>query len=267
MTDVAAPVSRPRSFKTPRTILALMMREMQTTYGRNVGGYVWAILEPVGAIAIFTLVIAVGLRVRTPGIGTNFPLFYASGFLPYALALGMTWKIAYAIRFSRPLLNYPGVQYTDAIIARFLLECLTQFVVFTLIFAGIHIAFDVATIRDEPTILLAYLCSAYLGLGLGTLNCFLFSVAPVWETVWRILMRPLLLVSCIFFIFDDVPRQWQDWVWWNPLVHVVGLMRRGFYATYDAPYVSVLYVMAVATASLVLGLVFLHRYHRDILNR
>jgi capsular polysaccharide transport system permease protein len=267
MTEIARPVARPRSFRTPRTIGALILREMQTTYGRNVGGYIWAILEPVGAIALFTLVIAVGLKVRMPGIGTSFPLFYATGFLPFSLAMGMAARIAAAISYSRPLLFYPGVQFTDAIIARFVLWTLAQFTVFVIVMTGIYLAFDVSTIRDEPTILAAFLLAALFGLGVGTLNCFLFSVAPVWVSIWSILSRPLLLLSCIFYAFEDVPRQWQDVLWYNPLVHIVGLMRRGFYATHDAAYLSVLYPAGIGLVCLVLGLVFLNRFHRDILNR
>jgi capsular polysaccharide transport system permease protein len=33
-----------------RTIVALIMREMATSYGRSPGGYIWAIAEPVAGI-------------------------------------------------------------------------------------------------------------------------------------------------------------------------------------------------------------------------
>ena len=39
-----------------RVVFALIIREMSTTYGRSAGGYIWAILEPVGAIALMSLV-------------------------------------------------------------------------------------------------------------------------------------------------------------------------------------------------------------------
>ena len=43
-----------RRFATPRTILALMLREMSARYGRSPGGYLWALLEPLGAILILS---------------------------------------------------------------------------------------------------------------------------------------------------------------------------------------------------------------------
>jgi len=63
-----------------------------------------------------------------------------------------------------------------------------------------------------------------------------------------------------------VPANYREYLWYNPLVHIVGLMRRGFYPTYDATYVSVTYVFGVALVTLVFGLIFLKRYHREILN-
>ncbi len=267
MTEIIEPASRPRSHKSARTILALILREMQTTYGRSPGGYLWAILEPVGAIAVFTTVIAIGLKVRNPGLGSNFALFYATGFMPFTLTMAMSNKIANSLKFSRPLLFYPGVQFTDAIIARFLLTFLTSTLVFFIIMAGTHIVFDLSTIRDVPAIVMAWLMAGLFGLGLGTMNCFLFSVAPLWESAYSMLTRPLLLLSCVLYIFEDVPSQYQDVVWLNPLVHITGLMRVGFYATYDGTYVSVIYVMALSVSLLFFGLLFLQRFHSQILNR
>ena len=79
-------------------------------------------------------------------------------------------------------------------------------------------------------------------------------------------MRPLFILSSIFFVFESIPQPYRDYLWYNPLVHVVGMMRRGFYPTYDAPYVEPLYVFGIAVGCTVTGLIALHRYHRDLLN-
>mgnify|MGYP006272090295 CR=1 FL=1 len=261
------PASSPRSFRTPRTIVALLLREMQTSYGRNPGGYVWAILEPVAALALFTVVISTGLRVRTPSIGTNFPLFFATGLLVFQMVIQTAGNVAGSIRSSKPLLFYPGVKYTDAIIARFLMISITHIMVFVIIMTGIHVVFDLATIRNEAAIVGAIVMALLVGLGIGTLNCFLFSVWAPWTSTWRILTRPLLIISTVIFALEDVDSEFHVYLLWNPIVHVIGLMRRGFYATYDAPWVSPVYVMSVALVTLTLGLIFLHRFHRGILNR
>ena len=104
ITDLSPPPSAKlperRRFATLRVVMALILREMSTTYGRSPGGYVWAIIEPVAGIAILSLVFV--YLFRTPPLGTNFPLFMATGFLPLGLYAGLTSKVGMSIPFSRP---------------------------------------------------------------------------------------------------------------------------------------------------------------------
>jgi capsular polysaccharide transport system permease protein len=263
----AAESIRNRRFRMPRTVGALMLREMSTTYGRTPGGYAWAIIEPIGAVAMFTLIFEVGLRIRVPALGTSFPVFFATGMLPFLMFNKISGKIAGAITFSRPLLFYPGVTFIDAILARLVLNVLTYLLVFYIVMSFLLLIFDARTILDFSPIGLSLLLAVILGLGIGVLNCYLFPVFPVWETVWGILTTPLMLISGVIFLYDGMPQFARDVLWWNPLIHITGLMRRGFYPTYDAAYVSVPYVLCVSLICLTLGLMLLYRYHKDILNR
>ena len=52
------------SFANLRVILALMLREMTTRYGKSTGGYIWAFAEPLGMIAILSAVFS--MAIRTP---------------------------------------------------------------------------------------------------------------------------------------------------------------------------------------------------------
>jgi len=262
---VLRPPGRARGFKTPRTIAALVMREMQTTYGRSAGGYAWALLEPIGGIALFTFILSTGFRIRTPALGTNFPLFLATGLLLLGMFLAVSGRIAQSLTFSKPLLFYPGVRYSDPIVARFLLNYLTQVLVFYIVVFGILVLYDLRVILDVGQIALALGLTGLLALGIGTLNCFLFTLYPVLQNVWAIVTRPLVLISTTFFLFEDIPRQYQDVAWYNPLIHVIGIMRRGFYAGYDPSWVSPFYVALVGGGTLVAGLALLARYHRKLL--
>ena len=74
-------------------------------------------------------------------------------------------------------------------------------------------------------------------------------------------------MSCIFYLYDTIPEPYRGYLWYNPLVHIVGLMRAGFYPEYDAYYVSRTYVLTVALVSLALGMLLLRRFHTDLLQR
>ncbi len=254
-----------RSYPTVRAIMALMLREMSTRYGKNPGGYVWAILEPLGGIIILSL--AFSVMMRSPSLGNSFILFYATGYLPFNLYQNISNNVARAISFSSSLLFYPSVTWLDAIFARFLLNSLTGLLVSYLLLTGILMVIDTRIVLEFAPMVAAMGMAMLLGLGIGTLNCALGGIFPTWDLIWSIATRPLFIASGIFFTMEDLPSKVQDILWYNPLIHIIGLMRRGFFPMYAAQYVSPLYVVAISLATLVLGLILMGRYHQDILNR
>ncbi len=243
--------------------MALVLREMITTYGRSPGGYLWAVFEPVAAIALLTIIFSAGFR--APSLGTNFPIFYATGMIPFAMYSDLSGKVALSLLFSKPLLAYPAVTYLDAILARFIVNMLTQLLVAYITLTGIMILFETKLVPDYPTIIQGFALTALLAFGVGVMNCFLFSRFPVWQRAWSILMRPMFIISGIFFLFDTIPQPYRDILWYNPLVHVIGLVRRGFYASYDASYVSLSYLTGISMGLMLAGLLLLWRTHRDLL--
>ena len=259
-----AQIPRTRRWRTSRTILALMLREMATTYGRSAMGYLWAIVEPVAALALLSMVF--GLFLRSPALGTNFPLFFASGFLVFNIYSGVGNSVARAVQFSRPLLEYPAVTPLDAIAARFLLNFLTHLMVISIILIGIVLVYDLRVVMDLQRLLLALALAGVFALGIGTFNCYLFVAFPSYVHVWAILNRPMFLLSGVLFLFDSVPQPFRDMLWYNPLVHLIGLMRSGVYATYDASYVSMAYVLGLSLLLLLGGLYMQHRYLRSAMN-
>jgi len=248
-----------------RTVVALILREIATTYGRSPGGYVWALADPILGVALLTLVFQHALGNTNPLLGTSFPLFYATGYLPFQMYHDIANKTAQSLRFSRPLLAYPAVTFVDALLARLILNTVLHILVFVILVGGIAIVQRIPLVIDVAVVLHALALTALLGVGIGTLNCFLTMRFPVWERAWSIVTRPLFLMSGIFYTYELMPSIVRDLVWWNPLMHLTGLMRRGVYGVYPADYVSESYVVTVALISLVLGLLLLWRRYRDLL--
>ncbi|SHI07523.1 ABC transporter permease [Marivita hallyeonensis] len=265
MTDPPARLSRHTARPTLwRAVCALMLREMATSHGRVPGGYLWAVAEPLFGIALLSAIFAIGFQ--APSLGTSFPLFYATGLLPFLAFSDITNKLAQALTFSRPLFAYPAVGVMDAILARFLLAAGTQIAVAALLLGGILFLSETRATPDIATLAQAAGCLMVLSLGTGMLNCLLIGLLPLWQRIWAIAMRPMFLISGVFFVFEAVPLPWRDLLGWNPLIHIVGLVRRGLYPGYDAGYVSVPYVLALGLGAALLAGIGLLRWHRDILS-
>lgn len=254
-----------RNLAPARTIIALMLREMTSRYGKSPGGYAWAILEPLGAIII--LGFGFSLMFRNPPLGSSFILFYATGYLPFSMYNNLSNMIARAINYSRPLLFYPAVTWMDAILARFLLNSLTNMLIAYILFVGLLAVTDTRAVVEIVPIVIAMGLAMLMGLGIGAMNCVLNGLFPVWDMVWSIATRPLFIVSGVLFTYESLPRTIQDILWWNPLLHISGLMRSGFYPMYQARYVSITYVLLVSLICIAMGFLLLRRHHRDILNQ
>jgi len=248
-----------------RSVLALMLREMGSTYGQSPGGYLWAIVQPVGIILILAL--GFSLLIKSPSLGTSFLLFYATGYLAYDLYNQLSKKILGALTYSRAMLAYPRVIWLDAVLARFLLNTLTQITVFCIVISGILVFDSTRTIITIQPILAGLAICAALGLGVGMMNCLLIGLFPVWKVIWGILTRPMMIASGVLFIYEDLPSFVQNILWWNPVLHATGLVRQGFYPTYHASYVSIAYCMIVSMLLIAMGLLFLRAYNKKTMSR
>lgn len=248
-----------------RSIVALMLREMGSTFGDSPGGYVWAIVQPIGMITVLSL--GFSLLVRAPSLGTSFILFYATGFLTFDMYQQLHQKIGSALNYSKAMLAYPRVIWLDAILARLILNILTLLTVFCIIIATILLVLTPRTVISIQPIIVGLAMAALLGAGVGMINCLLGGLFPVWKLIWQILTKPMFLASGVLFIFEDMPPLVQDILWWNPVMHATGLVRTGFYPNYHASYVSLEYGFGLALGLIAFGLLFLRSYHGKILSR
>ena len=260
-TSGTAPVFMP----SLRSVVALMLREMSTRYGRTPGGYIWTILEPLGMILLLSF--AWSLLARSPSLGTSYVLFKGTGMLVLVVFTTLGGQVGHALTFSKPLLRFPRVTWVDAITARFLLNLVVVYTVTFLILSGVIVFERLQLLLNWGPIFLAMGLAAALGLGVGCLNAFLFTRFPAWQQVWSILTRPLFLISGVIFLYEDMPPLAQAILWYNPVLHLTGLMRDGFYELYRPSYISLVYVGFWIVIPMVLGLLLLKRYHRDLLYR
>lgn len=264
----AEPLQEGSSFRIPfqslRVISALLMREMTTTYGRSKLGYLWAILEPVGGIVVLTL--GFSILFREPPVGSSFALFYATGFLPFSCYTYAYSQTATALKGNKALLFYPAVTFMDVILARLLLVSLTQVVIAIVVFSGIILYEETGSRVDILYILASIFGAIGIGTGVGLLNATLFEIMPSWQRVWAILNRPVFFLSGVFYSFEDMPENVQTLIWWNPLVHVIGQMRTGFYSEYRGDYISMAYVAAILMTLSAIGLLNMRVANRYIIN-
>ena len=129
--------------RTMRAVAALTIRELATASSRTSGGYLWTLAEPIAGIAVMSVIFS--LILRSPPLGTNFQIFYATGFLIFNFYRDMAGRISNAVRASRAMLHYPSMTYVDAVLARALASAVTQAIVMLVVLSGISLIWDTRT--------------------------------------------------------------------------------------------------------------------------
>ena len=266
MTISSATPARSVRFQWLRVLLALMVREMGAKFGRSAGGYFWAIAEPLGGIVMLALAFSVALR--SPPIGTSFMFFYATGMIPFSLYKNVEGAASSAVRSNRGLLTYPVVTPLDAVLANFILGTLTMMVVGAILFTGDHS--DPGRPRQFRPSTRAARDGDGGAAGPGRRHAQLRAggVLPDLEECLEggdaaaassSRGSSTLTIPC--------RRRSSSVLWYNPLVHVIGMMRSGFYGVYRDEYVSVPYVMGIALGTFVIGAWLLRRHASHLIEQ
>jgi capsular polysaccharide transport system permease protein len=73
------------------------------------------------------------------------------------------------------------------------------------------------------------------------------------------------LASGVLYVYEDLPKAAQHILWWNPLLHITGTSRSGFYTIYDAKFVNLSYCWMIILVLILAGLVFLRANYRKVL--
>lgn len=250
---------------TLRSIYALLLRDMATANGWQFGGVLWSFVRPLAAIALMAVIFSAGFR--TPPVGVNYAIFFASGVVPFGVAIALSNQLGNAIVQNRRLLRYPRIAVIDTVIARLIFVLLVQACVTVFVYSFVLTIYETKTTLVIERILWSLWLATVLGWGFGMWHAYMFTVVPTYRQVWSIASTPLFLLSCVIFPFEAVPQPFQDWLWYNPLVHVVGVSRTGFYPGYDAHYAEPLLPLLAGVTMGVLGMVLLSQERGKLLAR
>ena len=99
-----------------RVLLALMLREARTRYGRTKIGYLWAVLEPSLHTAAFCVMYSCMGRVAP--LGGGLPAFLVTGMSTYFGFIRIMDRVDGAYASNAALLSFPVVKIMDVFVGR-----------------------------------------------------------------------------------------------------------------------------------------------------
>ncbi len=232
-----------------QVVRALVLRETKTRFGKNRLGYLWALVNPLAFVGLFSLMFYFAHRVVPAGMDTV--SFIATGWLGYNFFREVANRVMGAIGGNKSLLFYPQVRPLDLVLARAQLEVATLAVVFLVIMGGNALWRGELQVDNVLLVLLGLFTAALLGVSLGLTLCALSVFSEAVPRLASPLMRPLFWASGIFFTADELPPAVRDVFLYNPVLHCTELVRAGWFTTYSGDHASLAYPL-----SWIIGLAF-----------
>lgn len=242
---------------------ALVLRETRTRFGAHQLGYFWAIFEPALWVATFYALYAFLGREAPPGM--DLISFLLTGLIPFSVFNKITQQVSESINGNKALLFYPQVRPVDIAISRAVLEVMTYTSVFA-IFIVSHALFthEWPAVEDALLVILGFALATGLGLALGLVFCSLGVLTKLADRVRGPLLRPLFWCSGIFFTANDLPTNVRDVMLYNPLLHIVELVRDGWFTAYHTRHADIGYIAMWLLCLMTLGLLLERAVRRKI---
>lgn len=210
-------------------LLALVSRDLQNRYAGSVAGGLWALLNPLIMLCIYSVVFEYVFRVSVPTLlpGQPYVLFVATALWPWlafqeavtrgTLAVQNHGALVKKVAFPHELLIY------SAVLASFALHaCGFVLVLTTLALLGYAVYFWALPVVVLALVLLLVLATS-VALVLGALQVFIRDV----EQVLAQALSVLFYATPILYAMSAVPSWLGQVMLFNPLVHLMAPIRVG----------------------------------------
>ncbi|MBK8899352.1 MAG: ABC transporter permease [Candidatus Competibacteraceae bacterium] len=210
-------------------ILGAVQREFQGRYQGSVLGAVWAILNPLTMIVIYTLVFSQVMHARLPGHEENifaYSIYLCAGVLPWGLFAEVLSRLNSIFLENGDLIKKAQLPRASLPVIVVLSGLLNFAIVIILFFLFLALTCNLpgSEVFAFPIVLMLQLAFT-LGLGiiLGTLNVFFRDVGQFTG----IALQFWFWLTPIVYVVDILPSSMQRWFEFNPmwpLIHAYQLI-------------------------------------------
>ena len=245
-----------------RVIHALIIRELNTRFGRQNIGFLWIMVEPLLFAALVSVIWRFMKGPEDHGVGII--AFVVTGYIPLTLFRHCVGRSVSVFIANSSLMYHRQIKIVDFIFARFLIEMLGSMMAYLFI-ATVLIAFNEFPVPADMGMFLA----GWALYSLFTLSlCFI--IAPLSE-MSEVLEKFIPVTTYIMIPFSGTfsAAAWltptlREYFLWSPFVNAMELMRGGIWGDKVTPYYNVWNPIVCSMVAALIGLA-LCRYVRRTL--
>ncbi len=243
-----------------RSIVALMLFEINTLYGDAKLGYIWALVKTAFGVLVL-LMLRVFTHARAPH-GISSVAFLILGFMIWQIFSQTINKTLTVVKNNKNFLTFPQVTPLDIIIAR------TAVIIATEVLCAIILlsAFKLLGFKNTfiiSNILLIFSSifgAAFFGIGCGCICLVISRYIPAIIRIIPIFLRLLFFASGVFFSVSSFSHRFGEWLLYNPIMQFIEMSR--YASSYSYPqYFNLEYLGMLVLPVFTLGILF-ERYMR-----
>jgi lipopolysaccharide transport system permease protein len=234
-------------------------RDIKVRYKQTALGVLWAIIQPLLTMAIFTVVFGTIANISSEGVPR--PIFYFSALLPWIYFSSTLAAAGMSLVSNAALLTkiyFPRIILPAAAV----LVPLVDFLIGSVFLAGFMVLYDVPFGWNLLLWPILVVPLALLALGLGA---FLAALNVKYRDVKYAIpfgIQLLLFITPIIYPSSVFPERYRWLLALNPLSGLVEAFRYAVFPTYPVDWNGVALSLAVTLALLILGIAYFKRTER-----
>lgn len=235
--------------------MELLSHDLKVRYRGTILGFMWALLNPLLFMAIYTLVFSVYLHIRIP----NYPLYLLCGMIPYTWLANAVQQGISAIPDGRMYVGKTLFPTELLILAPILVNGVNFIISLVLIalFAlvmGVHLGWSLLLL--PVVVAIEFLLIAGTTLLAATFNVFYRDL----QQLVAYAMSALFFITPIFYQRESVPAKWHFLITFNPLAAIISMFQSILYSGSMPSFKELGFAAAVAVVLVAVAAACFQRY-------
>lgn len=235
------------AFRYKDLIAHLIRKDITTRYKRSVLGILWTMLHPLGVMIIMTVVFQDFF-----GRQEFYSVYVLSGLLSFSFFQQTSVSIIHNLIWGENLFQriyIPRSTFAIAAVGTAVVNLALAFIPLILVKLAIHspVSWNVLFFP----IYIVYLASFSLGVGLivATMALYFHDIAEIYQVI----LTGWFYATPIIYPYDSLSESTKHILSFNPMVHIVQLMRNSFYYNLPPTAGEFLLVAGISSVVLIIG--------------
>lgn len=245
-----------------RIINALIIRELNTRFGRDGIGFVWIVAEPLSFC--FGVLLLWSLIKPEYEQGVRLAPFVMTGYLSLILMRHFIQQFSGALQANTGLLHHRQIAPLHLFAARGVLEFLGTTAAFLTVYL-ILLAFNqVSPPKDYLSIYIGWFTVAWVGCGFALILAGLAMKFEAMERIVPLLGYILVPLSGAFSMASWIPASYREIYLLLPFPHGIELVRHGVFGEFIETHYDIPYALILGSTMNIVGLLLVAIGRNDI---